>query len=127
MATDAETQVSVPLTDICHCSLCRKYSGVHGVAVVLFPTKAFRWLRGEDQISTWKRPGGNWRSWFCKTCGSPLPGGNDEAGEQMFAHAGVFDEGVDDLTVAHHLWTDSKAPWDQICDGGKRHPKGYGS
>ena len=38
----------------CHCSLCRKSSGVNGSMVFLVPTQRFRWLQGEDRIKTWK-------------------------------------------------------------------------
>jgi len=41
---------------VCHCSLCRRSTGSNGIAVVVVDKAAFRWLRGEAPISTWKKP-----------------------------------------------------------------------
>ena len=108
---------------VCHCSICRMSSGSNGMAVVLVDNANFRWLRGEEQISTWKKPDADWEAWFCKVCGSPLPGANDET--RMFVPAGTITEGGEDLRVIHHIWVDSKAPWDEIGDSGKQHREAY--
>lgn len=104
---------------ICHCSICRRSSGSNGIAVIVVRNDAFRWLRGEDGISTWKKPDADWQTWFCRVCGSVLPGVNDDS--RMFVPAGLVAEGNESLKVAHHIWVDSRAPWDEIGDSGKRH------
>jgi hypothetical protein len=104
---------------VCHCSICRRSTGSNGIAVVVVDNAAFRWVRGEDRIATWKKPGADWQKWFCRVCGSPLPGANDES--RMFVPAGLITEGGDALRVVHHVWVDSKAGWDEIGDSGKRH------
>lgn len=109
----------------CHCSICRKATGSSHIPVVLVEKSAFRWLRGEDLISTWKKPGSHWQFWFCKTCGSPLPGINGET--QMFIPAGCITEGGDTLEITDHIWVNSKAHWEKIGDDGVRHPEGYRS
>lgn len=108
---------------VCHCSICRGFTGANGIAVVLVDNDKFRWLRGEDQFSTWKKPGADWRAYFCRTCGSALPGANDE--KRMFVPAGVIAEGGEKLKVAHHIWVGSKAVWDEIGDAGKQHREGF--
>ena len=110
---------------ICHCSICRKMTGSNGVPVVVFSKDGLRWTKGEDQISTWKKPDADWQVWFCKTCGSPLPGKNDNT--RMYAPVGVITEGDEDLKVGHHIWVNSKANWDEIGDDGVQHPSGFGS
>jgi hypothetical protein len=95
---------------VCHCSICRKYTGSNGIAVVVVDNNAFRWLRGEEQIASWKKPGADWQSWFCCVCGSPLPGANDTS--QTFVPAGLISEGGEGLRIAHHIWVGSKAVWD---------------
>jgi hypothetical protein len=105
---------------VCHCSICRRATGCNGIAVLVVDKKAFRWVRGEDQLSTWRKPGADWQMWFCPTCGSPVPGENDET--RMFVPAGLISEGGDDLRVRHHVFVDSKAVWDEIGDAGKQHP-----
>ncbi|HRE14731.1 MAG TPA: GFA family protein, partial [Usitatibacteraceae bacterium] len=41
---------------VCHCSLCRRFTGANGIAVVVVAKEGFRWLRGEDQVTTWRKP-----------------------------------------------------------------------
>lgn len=104
---------------ICHCSICRRYSGANGVAVVVVDNDAFKWLRGEDHIASWKKPGADWYSHFCRVCGSPLPGVDDEA--HSYVPVGLISEGGEHLKVAHHIWVGSKAGWDEIGDDGRQH------
>lgn len=108
---------------MCHCSICRKATGSNAIAVVVIDNKAFRWLRGEDQIATWKKPGHDWQCWFCRTCASPLPGANDAT--RTFVPAGLITEGGEKLRVAHHIWVGSKAVWDEIGDAGKQHDEAF--
>lgn len=110
---------------VCHCSICRKSTGSNGIPVVLFDKSAFRWTKGEGNITHWKKPGADWEKWFCRTCGSPLPGENDE--HRMFAPAGVLTDGGDLHSVIHHIWVNSKAKWDKIGDAGIQHPDAFGT
>jgi hypothetical protein len=118
-------EINADLSDVyvCHCSICRRYSGANGAAVVLVDNSAFRWMRGEDQIAVWKKPDADWQSWFCRACGSALPGPNDEA--RMFVPAGALTDGGERLKVAHHIWVGSKAVWDVIGDSGKQHEEAF--
>jgi len=104
---------------VCHCSICRRYTGAHGIAVVVVDNGAFRWVRGKDQLTMWKKPDADWQSWFCRVCGSAAPGSNDPA--RMFIPAGLISEGGEKLRVAHHFFVDSKAVWDEIGDAGTQH------
>ena len=120
-------EIDAQISDIyiCHCSICRKSTGGNGIPVVIFARDAFRWIKGEDNISVWKKPDADWEKTFCKTCGSPLPHKNDDV--RMFAPAGLLTEGGDHLKVAHHIWVGSKANWDEIGDDGQQHPTAFGS
>ena len=108
---------------ICHCSICRKYTGNNGVAVVIVKNEKFRWLKGQKKISTWKKPVGDWQSTFCTICGSSLPVKNNDS--SMAVPAGSITKGGESLKVAHHIWVGSKATWDVICDSGKQHRKAF--
>ena len=108
---------------VCHCSICRRATGANGIAVVLVPKDQFRWLCGEDQISSWSKPDGDWHTWFCKVCGSPVPGHNDA--ERMFIPAGTLMGGGEALRVEHHIWVGSRAAWDEIGDGGRQHVEAF--
>ena len=113
-----EITSELPGVIVCHCSICRRATGSNGIAVMVVDNAAFRWLRGEDQVTSWKKPEGDWEMWFCRTCGSPVPGKNDES--RMFVPAGLIMEGGDSLKVTHHIFVDSKAAWDVIGDAGKQ-------
>lgn len=117
-------RIESDLTDVieCHCSICRRATGANGIAVVLVPLDRFSWVSGEDHVATWKKPNGDWQIWFCKVCGSPVPGENDPT--RIFVPAGSLTEGGESLRVAHHIWVGSKAVWDEIGDDGIQHPNG---
>jgi hypothetical protein len=87
------------------------------------PNDRLRWVKGQEHVTTWKKPDSEWQTWFCRTCGSPVPGENNAA--TMFAPAGCIVEGGDALRVAHHVWVGSRAVWDEIGDAGKQHPEGF--
>lgn len=108
---------------VCHCSICRRYTGTNGIAVVLAANDVFRWVRGEDLAATWKKPDADWQSYFCRICGSALPGANDPT--RIFIPAGLIRDGGEHLRVAHHIWVGSKAVWDEIGDAGKQHSERF--
>lgn len=118
-------EIDATLTDVfvCHCSICRKFTGSNGIAVVVMDNSAFRWLRGEDQIASWKKPNADWQSSFCRVCGSSLPGANNNS--QTFVPAGLISEGGESLRIAHHIWVSSKAVWDEIGDSGRQHRQAF--
>lgn len=120
-------KVDEALSDVflCHCSICRRSTGSGGIAVALVNSKAFEWLTGEDCIVNWSKPNHDWHTFFCKICGSTLPGGNDET--KMYIPVGTLSSGHENLKVVHHLYTKSKASWEVIKDSGKQHPNGFGS
>lgn len=110
---------------VCHCSICRKSTGSGGIAVSIVDSDKFIWTRGQDQIGNWSKPGHDWHTYFCKVCGSTLPGANDES--HIYLPVGTITSGHENLKVAHHLYVNSKASWEEIGDTGKQHPEGYGS
>ncbi len=108
---------------ICHCSICRRSSGTNGMAVIVIENEHFRWLGNRSLIHTWRKPRHDWENSFCSQCGSSLPGKNDD--ERMYIPVGLISDGAEQLKVAHHIWVDSKAPWDHISDKGKQHPEAF--
>lgn len=118
-------EVEGALSDVfvCHCSICRRFTGANGIAVLVVDNSAFRWVRGEAEVTVWRKPGADWAASFCRVCGSAVPGANDDA--RMFIPAGLIGEGGEALKVAHHIWVGSKAVWDEIGDAGRQHHEGY--
>lgn len=121
VAFEIDTDISAVY--VCHCSICRKSTGSNGIPVVIIENSAFRWLQGEEHIQTWKKAGSEWQTWFCRVCGSPLPGINDAT--QMFVPAGLITDGGENLKVTHHLYVGSKAEWDEIGDCGRQHMEAF--
>jgi len=118
-------EIDSKLSDVyvCHCSICRRSSGANGMAVVVVDNDRFRWTGGEELVTHWQKPGTEWEKWFCRICGSPVPGRNDDS--RMFVPAALITEGGESLRVAHHIWVDSKAVWDEIGDAGRQHREAF--
>lgn len=110
---------------ICHCSICRRSTGSGGIAVSIVAREKFTWIRGQDKITYWSKPGHDWHSYFCSACGSALPGENDDT--NMYIPVGTITTGHENLKVAHHMYVDSKASWEVISDSGVQHPEGFGT
>lgn len=118
-----EVRAEIAEVFICHCSICRKATGTNGIAVVVASKDDFHWLRGEAQISRWKKPKHDWQASFCRVCGSPLPDANDA--QHMYIPAGLINESGEKLRVTRHIWVDSKAVWDEIGDAGEQHQEAF--
>ena len=118
-------EITTDISDviICHCSICRRATGSNGIAVIIVKNEEFRWASGEELVTAWEKPGADWQMWFCRTCGSPVPGINDDS--RMFIPAGSISDGGESLQVAHHIWVDSKATWDEIGDCGRIHLEAF--
>jgi hypothetical protein len=101
----------------CHCSLCRKQSGSSSNTATIVGAEHFRWLAGQEHISSWVKDTG-FRSDFCAKCGSPVP--NPLRGTPYYwVPAGLLD-GEQELDVAAHLFVGSKASWDVIAAPGEK-------
>lgn len=109
---------SLPNFYQCHCSLCRKLSGSASDTAMFLNGEQFRWLGGEDAVSSYKTASG-YRSDFCRNCGSTVPH-LMQNGRQYWVPAGLL-EGDTQSVVAAHLFVGSKAHWDIIADGGEQY------
>lgn len=118
-------KVEANLSDVfvCHCSICRRSTGSGGIAVAVVANENFSWVKGQEQVSHWSKPGHEWHTYFCKICGTAVPGENDE--KRMFLPVGTFTSGHENLRVAHHLFVNSMASWEEIGDAGSQHAEGY--
>jgi hypothetical protein len=94
----------------CHCSLCRKVTGAAANAAAFVQATAFRWVSGEKDIRSYKKPTG-FRSDLCSLCGSPVPNSLRGSG-MVWIPAGLLDELVISR-ISAHLHTKSAAPWEQ--------------
>ncbi len=104
---------SVSGVGMCHCSLCRKVSGVASNATIVVPAADLCWLAGEELRKTYTKPSG-WQTTFCSACGSPLPG-MFPGGGAYWVPAGSLDDDPG-VRISGHIFVGSKAAWDVIAD-----------
>ena len=109
---------------MCHCSLCRKVSGVASNANLMVSKEGFRWVSGEDALMKFALASG-WGAWRCAACGSPVPKLHPGGGA-YWVPAGLLDSDPG-VGVAGHIFVDSKAPWDVISDETPQLREGFGS
>ena len=102
----------------CHCSLCRKQGGASSNTAAIVAQEQFRWLSGQEHISSWVKDTG-FRSDFCSNCCSPVPNPLRST-PYYWVPAGLFEEGVQ-LIVSAHLFVGSKASWDVIASPGTQY------
>ena len=108
-----------PLREVifCHCSQCRRQSGLYFAATSVSADCLA--LEGAGNI-TWFAASGFAKRGFCGTCGSILfwkP--NDEARYAILA--GAFDH-PECLHPGHHICTDGRPEFYQINDGLPQYP-----
>ena len=109
---------------MCHCSLCRKVSGVASNATLIAARDRLRWLSGDGSIAKFALASG-WGPWRCSTCGSPVPKLRPD-GEAYWVPAGILDSDPG-VRVEGHIFVDSKAPWDEIAGSVPRFSEGFES
>ena len=111
-------EVTAPFVraNVCHCSRCRKHSGLFGGMQARVPREGFRLLAGEELISVY-RPGDGRVKAFCSVCGSSLFGNEWPDDEEIAIRFGAFD-GEPGIRPQFHTFVASRAPWDELPDDG---------
>jgi len=92
-----------------HCSICRKQGGSASNTGLIVDTKMFRWLNGEEKITSYIKPTG-FRSDFCAKCGSVAPNPFRDK-PYVWVPAGSLDDSSP-LEITAHICVASKASWD---------------
>ena len=108
---------AVTQVGMCHCSQCRKVSGVASNAVIVVPETDFEWLAGTERRRVYAKPSG-WSTTFCEQCGSPLPQRLPGVAA-YWVPAGLLDDDPG-LVIGGHIFVGSKAPWDEIAGDAPR-------
>lgn len=116
----ARYSVDGRISDIghCHCSKCRKVSGVNSNGVVMAAAKRFRWDAGEELVQRYEMEDG-WSTTFCRECGSPLPMQIPDS-KLVWIPIGSLDE-HSDIKVVQHIYVGSKGCWEIIGDDAPQH------
>ena len=103
---------------LCHAIRCRKATGSAFAPELAAKSARFRWVRGEELISTYEAPllrePPPYRKAFCRVCGSPLPLAR-EGSDFVVLLAGTLDGGAE-IEPFRHIFVGQRAPWHEISD-----------
>ncbi len=104
------------ITDIvmCHCSECRKAQGTAFATSGSVKNENFEFISGENNLTEFKGKK------FCKTCGSPIMGKLKNNPDHTRIRLGTITNDIKE-PIEKHIFTDSKANWDSICDSIAQH------
>ena len=94
----------------CHCTLCRKQTGVGHNLATLVKACDFRWDAGQGAISSWRKPSG-YRNDFCSQCGSTVPNPLRES-PYFWIPLGLLDVELS-MECVGDFCTDDAMPWDE--------------
>ncbi len=92
----------------CHCQTCRKAHGSAFSSVMRVPRDAFRWVRGQDQLSSFESSPGKVRH-FCRGCGSQILA-ERPAQSDVLLRLGCLDTAITGQPLAH-IWRSHAASW----------------
>ena len=112
---------AVTQVGMCHCSQCRKVSGVASNAVIVVPESELEWTSGQELRRVFTKPSG-WKTTFCAACGSPLPQTLPDK-QAYWVPAGLLDDDPG-LRIGGHIYVGSKAGWDEIAGDAPRFAEG---
>ena len=92
----------------CHCHTCRKAHGSAFSTVMTVPRVSFRWVRGEELLTTFESSPGKYRR-FCSKCGSQIFA--ERTGkDRVLLRMGCMDTPFRGEIVAH-IWRSDAAVW----------------
>lgn len=99
---------------LCHCEYCRKGTGSAHAANLFSRDASLTWLRGEENVQSFKLPETRHVRSFCNTCGSAMP--TVVADHNLtVVPAGCLDCDVSVLPSGH-LFMGSRANWDESLE-----------
>lgn len=92
----------------CSCRTCRKAHAAPFAATARVPRDKFRWLSGEDKLSSFESSPGKNRL-FCSVCGSHLIA-ERPAEPHVILRAATLDDDPG-TRPAVHIWRSHEVPW----------------
>ncbi|WP_428086946.1 GFA family protein [Candidatus Thioglobus sp.] len=109
-------QITQKITDIimCHCSECRRVQGSAFATNGNVENQNFTFLSGKDNLTEFKESDSKSR-FFCQSCGSPIMAKIKNSPNHTRIRLGTITTDINEA-IERHIFTDSKANWDNICD-----------
>ena len=115
-AIEFETEGKRPNLYQCHCTLCRKQGGSASNSGTIIHQSSFCWKSGENKITRYRKDTG-FSSDFCSICGAPVPNQLRNTDKVWFPAGSLEDD--EGLQIVAHIYTRSRADWDQIPASGQ--------
>ncbi len=106
-------QLDMPIGH-CHCRTCRKAHAAAFASTVGVMRKHFRWLRGEDKLSSFESSPGKLRR-FCSICGSHLVAERTAQAHVILRVATLDEDPKAKPTM--HIWRSHDVSWLQDPEG----------
>ncbi len=98
--------------NLCHCTMCQKFSGTAFGAFMRVSTSDYQLTKGKEFEKIYDR--GDWaQRVFCGECGSSTLYINKEAPEWLFVAAGTLDSDPG-IKSHHHIYVKDSAHWYDI-------------
>lgn len=109
------------ITDIvmCHCSECRRAQGTAFATNGNVKNENFEFLSGENKLTEFKE-NANKSRFFCKSCGAPIMAKIKNNPQHIRVRLGAISNDIHE-PIEKHIFTNSKANWDVICDAITQH------
>jgi hypothetical protein len=106
----------------CHCSRCRKGRAAAFASNLFASDSALRWARGAEQLVSFKLPDAKFfTQCFCRVCGGKLPRIDPDRKLAVVPMGSLDDD--PGIRPREHIFTASRAAWDEITDGLPQHPE----
>jgi hypothetical protein len=107
-------EVEGPLANVrlCHCDLCRRANGTAFSANCRVPRERFTVTKDEGTLRGYQSSPGAWRV-FCGECGSPAYAEVEADRDHFRIRLGTLERDAQ-AEITAHVWTGSKAAWDEI-------------
>jgi hypothetical protein len=105
---------------LCHCSYCRKDTGSAHAANLFTSAARLTWICGRDMVKEFNLATTRHFKSFCSNCGSALPT-TIMAADFCMVPAGSLDDKVL-IKPDAHLYSDSRANWDENLASIKSYP-----
>ncbi len=109
-------EIDGPINDIvyCHCSLCRKAQGSAFATNANVAVKDFTFVQGKDVLHSYESNPGHTKH-FCSNCGSPIMSLNTARPDTVRIRLGTIESAISERPGCH-IFSASKANWEQIAD-----------
>ena len=112
-----EVELPFRRANYCHCSRCRKHSGLYAGAQGRVARDRFRLLAGEELLRVYRPAEGAAVKAFCSVCGSSLFGAYWPEGDEVSIRLGSLDDDPG-IRPEYHSFTADAAPWHELPDDG---------